>query len=124
METSLSAKEICTIIKASKDSGVKSIIAPGLTIEFYPHRNEASESHRNADPGILHEAILDAHERVAEVGTGNPEIPAGWGDQAEMFDKQVISDAEESALMVDDPMAFERHIVARDIERNRMMEHG
>jgi hypothetical protein len=115
METSLSAREICTIIKASKDSGVKSIIVPGLTIEFYPHRNEASESHRNVESGIPVEI------RVAEVET---KIPAEWGDQAEMFDKEAISDAEESALMVDDPMAFERHIVSRDIERNRMMEHG
>ena len=124
METSLSSKEICAIIKISKHAGVKSITIPGVTIEFYPHRNEASESHRNADTGILHEAIFDSLEKEAEVGTGNPEIPPGWGDQAEMFDKEAISDAEESALMVDDPMAFERHIVSRDIERNRMMENG
>lgn len=115
METSLSAKEICSIIKASKDAGVRSINIHGLTIEFYPHRNEASESHRNVNTGNTEETV------GAEVAT---RIPSGWEEQAKLFDEQAVSDAEEAALMVDSPLVYEKEVVFRDMERNRVMGNG
>jgi len=111
METSLSAQDICNIIKASKNTGIKNLEIPGLTLEFFPRRNEATDQQRNVASGI-------AETADAEVGQ---QIPAEWRKQAELFDEKAVSDAEDAALMVDDPMQFEQQVVLRDIERNRVM---
>lgn len=110
METSLSAKDICNIIKASKNSGLKNIEIPGLTLEFFPRRNGDIDQRRNAVSGIAEAANAEVNQ-----------LPAGWREQAELFDEKAVSDAEDAALMVDDPMQFEQQVVLRDIERNRVM---
>jgi len=40
----------------------------------------------------------------------------------ELMDESTMDDAEEAQLMIDDPLAFERMQIQRDIERNRFVD--
>ncbi len=46
-------------------------------------------------------------------------IPSEWGDQAQLTSDGAMDAAEESDLMIRDPLAYEDAVIRRDIERNR-----
>lgn len=100
----LSADEICRIIKACKGSGIAELKFASLSLSFIQsQRNEiAATPRQESDP---------------------PSVPDGITDQdkhdAFMVDKDLEQEAEEAQLMIDDPRAFERVQISKQMERHR-----
>jgi hypothetical protein len=110
----LSAKDICQIIKSCKQAGVENLKLADIEIRFSSQRNESAPTHRNGDAVVVEEEFPP---------TEDPQ-PLGNADLMKQMDEQAVSEAEESQLAIEDPLAYERHIIRRDIERNRDMMNG
>lgn len=102
-KNSLSASEICRILKACHSYGVASFEYQGITFNFHPRRNEDAEM-----PG----PAADQTESIVEDIFGER-------DQAQLMDDSSSLEAEEAQLLIDDPFSFERSQIDRHIERAR-----
>jgi hypothetical protein len=101
----LSAKDICQIIKECQGTGVSHIKLGDLSIEFHPHRNEAAaDSGQNADHGPLVVNELDNNKSLST-----------------MMNDELLEEASVTQLMIDDPLAYEKFQMSKDIERNRQL---
>lgn len=100
----LKASEICKIIKACKAAGVQKLTYMGLEISLEPRQG----------PG-------DVTEQASSV---NHEIPV-MSEQTqtiEMLDESSLLDAEDAQLLIDDPFAFEKAQMRKDVERARRLD--
>jgi hypothetical protein len=100
---SLSADDICRIIKQCQDSGIEDFKFQDLTFKFHPRRNEDA-----ATPG----QVTDSQDRVSEISQPNLM-------ETKLADETSMLEAEEAQLMIDDPYGFERAQVAKHLELNR-----
>lgn len=110
----LSGKEICQIIKTCKQSGVDFFKHADIEISFSPRRNEEVQTHRNGDAVVVEHTFPP---------TEDPK-PLGNADQMKQMDEQAVSDAEENQLLIEDPLAYERLTISRDIERMRELRNA
>ena len=104
----LSPKDICDIIKTCREADVTKLSYIGLDISLNPRRNEDT-----AHLGPVAETII------------LPQPQPVTDDDArsiKMLDEQTQDDAELTQLMIDDPYAYEKLQISKDIERNRMIE--
>lgn len=105
---SLSAADICRIIKQCHASGVAEVNLPGgVSFKFHPRRNEGADQLGPASDYVEKPAV------VSENSEAN-------ADQVKMFDEENMLEAEEAQLLIDDPFAFEKVQMDRHIERARM----
>jgi hypothetical protein len=106
---SLSASDICRIIKQCHASGVAEVNLPGgVSFKFHPRRNEDADQLGPAS---------DYTEKTFPVVS---EFPEANTDQVRMMDQENMLEAEEAQLLIDDPFAFEKVQMDRHIERARM----
>jgi hypothetical protein len=103
----LSAADICRIIKQCHTSGVASFAMSGVTINFHPRRNEDA-----AMPG----QASDYQEPTTVVS----EFSESQRDQAELMNEDTLLEAEEAQLLIDDPHGFEKAQMDKHIERARI----
>ena len=103
----LSAEEICRIIESCKNAGVQDLEISGLKLSFLPRRNVEA-----VEPG----------QATSVVPTTTSELTPKDATDIELMDQSTMDDAEEAQLMIDDPLAFERIQIQRDIERNRFVD--
>lgn len=101
---SLSAADICRIIKQCHASGVEEFSFHGMAIKFHPHSNGDSTSIGQAVEGSETTTENFSEER----------------DKAELMDNEILREAEEAQLLIDDPQAFEKSQIDRHIEKARM----
>lgn len=105
---SLSATDICRIIKQCHVSGVQEFAFEGMSFKFHPRRN--------GDADQLGQAS-DYAEKSDNVVSSFSEAK----DQAQLMDEDAMFEAEEAQLLIDDPLAFEKLQMDRHIERARTM---
>ena len=103
---SLSANDICRIIKQCHASGVSEFDFQGMSFKFHPRRNEDAVM-----PGQASD-----HKNTPVVS----EYEEGQRDQAELMDNESLLEAEEAQMLIDDPFAFEKSQIDRHIEKARM----
>lgn len=106
---SLSASDICRIIKQCHTCGVEDFSFQGMTFKFHPRRNE--------DAAKLGPA---SDNKVDETTNVESNFSEETRDQARMFDEENLLEAEEAQLLIDDPLAFEKVQMDRHIEKARM----
>jgi hypothetical protein len=104
-KNSLSATDICRIIKACQTSGVAEVTLDGLHLVFNSRRNESAEV---PGPATDHTTLPIVEDIFGE------------RDQAKLMDDNSLLEAEEAQLLIDDPLAFERSQIDRHIERARL----
>lgn len=103
----LSAADICSIIKQCRGSGVSEITFQGLTLKFHSQGNENAVGQSNA--------------KGSEIGTDTELLPPlAQAEQVELMDQEALLEAEQAQLLIDDPVGYERMQIARDIERGRV----
>lgn len=100
----LSASDICRIIKQCQGTGVSKITIGDLSIEFESHRNEAAVS--------------------GQITDHNPEISPEQTIEAEFLSKELAEAAYIAQLQIDDPLAYEKLIFSKDLERNRLLHEA
>lgn len=103
----LSAAEICRIIKVCKNAGVQDFEFSGLKLSFLPRRNEE---------------VVEPGQVTSTVSTEASEKTPQDAPNLSPMDENAFEEAEEAQLMIDDPLAFERMQIQRDIERNRLID--
>lgn len=109
METrGLSAKDICQIIKSCSSAGVDFFKYADIEIKFHPNRNEDAPIQRHEEVGTNENLPIEEPHPIGEAVMVIREM-----------EEKALDDAFESQAMVDDPLAFEKDIIARDIERQR-----
>jgi hypothetical protein len=96
MGTDFNAKDICSIIKACKDSGVKHLSLGELSIKF-----DASERGLPVD--------ISPHS----VANSNVEPPKQIITPMDREQERIL---EETRLMIEDPMGYEQRIMDGDID--------
>ncbi len=101
---SLSAEDICRIIKECKESGVADFSYKDLTLKFHSRRNEDAVA-----PGPVED-----HETVVYDSKSK--------ENAELMNEQALRDAEEAQLLIDDPYGHERNRIAKSLESQRLEE--
>ena len=101
---SLKASEICKIIKACKVAGVHSLSYNGLELEFTPPQGQEVAT-AQVSPVEFDFTKLSEKE--------NPE------NTMRMLDEDSLMEMEESQLLIDDPLAFEKSQERKSLERNR-----
>ena len=110
METKgLSANDLCRIIGKCSEAGVEVLKLADIEIKFRSKRNESVPLQSHEEAGM--KEILPIIEPIPITEEAVQVI-------REMEDK-ALDDAFEAQAMVDDPLAFESGIIARDIERQR-----
>ena len=105
MDKRLSAVEICKIIKACRLAGVSEFSYSGIELKFH-----------SLGPVSVNEAGQPVSPSEANI----PIFPDN--QEARLMNEQTLDDAEEAQLLISDPYAYERMQVARDIERNRVLD--
>jgi len=103
----LSADDICRIIEACKQAGVQEFEHSGLKLSFLPRGPVEVEV-----PGQAPSPVVE---------TGASEKPITTKTDLDLMDQDALDEAEEAQMMIDDPYAFERLQIQRDIERNRVV---
>lgn len=112
---SLSASDICRIIKQCHASGVAEVNLPGgVSFKFHSRRNESADQLGPASDYIEKSSV------VSDFPEARTDQEKRDSDQAMMFDENNMLDAEEAQLLIDDPFAFEKVQMDRHIERARM----
>lgn len=104
----LSADEICRIIESCKNAGVQDLEITGLKLSFLPRRNVEVDQ-----PGQASSVVTE---------TTASELTPKDAKEIDLMDQTSMDEAEEAQLMIDDPLAFERLQIQRDIERNRLVD--
>lgn len=105
MEISLSAADICRIIKQCHVSGVNKLEMGGLVISFQSRRNEIADQPGQASDHTIDNVVSPINEAQA--------------DEMELMDKEALQEAEEAQMMIDDPSGFEKMQMRQHLERNR-----
>lgn len=103
---SLSANDICRIIKQCHTSGVQDFEFQGMKFTFHPRRNEDAVSSGQASDHTQHSVVSETSEAKYDV---------------ELMDQEAMLEAEEAQMLIDDPLAFEKAQIDRHIERARTM---
>lgn len=110
----LSAGDICRIIKQCQGSGISELSYLGLSLKFHSHRNESADGDRNAS---AHEPVVnDLGEAPLQ------ELSKETKEEAELMNREALEEAEISQLLIDDPAAYEKMVMDRDIERVRVTQ--
>jgi hypothetical protein len=104
---SLSANDICRIIKQCHTSGVQDFEFQGMKFTFHPRRNGDAVSSGQASDHTQHIPV------VSETSEANHDV--------ELMDQEAMLEAEEAQMLIDDPLAFEKAQIDRHIERARTM---
>lgn len=102
---SLSAEDICRIIRECKESGISEFVYHDLNLKFHPRRNEDAFA-----PG----QVKDHETVVSEFSPKDKET-------AELMNDQALKDAEESQLLMDDAYGYERSQISKSLERQRVI---
>lgn len=103
MADHLSAKDICLIIKSCKSANVAEITVGGLSLKFHPSGPKD---------------VTEPSQAVSHVEMAANPIPAE--QTMEPMNEQALLDAEEAQMLIDDPFAYERSQMLKDLERNRV----
>jgi hypothetical protein len=104
---SLNANDICKIIKQCDVSGVSEFQYEGMSFKFLPRRNEeAVQLGQATDPELFEAAVA---EKTPELGS------------AQFMNEDLMEEAEEAQLLIDDPQAYEKLQIDRHIEHGRQM---
>lgn len=100
----LKSKDICAIIKACKQAGVREFRYRGLELKFL----EVDPPHLAAD------------QRQPEVGVQIIERPTQTPEKIEMTteDEEALREMRTQQLMMEDPSAFEQYIADGMMEKN------
>lgn len=101
---SLSAADICMIIKSCRENSVTEISLPEIAIKFRGHSNDLALT-----PG------QESDFAPANVSQISPETQK----QADEVDRALAMDAEQSQMIIDDPRAYEQSLIDQDVERSR-----
>jgi hypothetical protein len=100
----LSADDICKIILTCKESGVSEISCLGIELVFHA-------------PGQGH--VIEPSKAVSQPEMASNPFPQEK-QEAQLMNEQALDDAEEAQMLIDDPFAYERAQMLRDVERNRV----
>ena len=102
---SLSANDICRIIKQCHTSGVQDFEFQGMKFTFHPRANGDAVSPAQASDHTQHSVVSESPEAI----------------NAELMDQEALLEAEQAQMLIDDPLAFEKAQIDRHIERARTM---
>lgn len=96
----MSARDLCLIMKACKDAGVRKFTFDTLSLEFSGSQSqfEPPTNVSASQPQTIFDPTLSAPETLL-----TPQ------------DKELLQEAAESQLLIDDPAAFEEHMIGRDV---------
>jgi len=100
----LSAADICKIISECKGAGVAELCLGPLQLKFHPQGKEGALM-----PG-------KAGDESAE-----PLVSGPISENADLMNMEAFEDAAEAQLLIDDPLAYERSQIHKDIERGRVL---
>lgn len=119
METKshLQASDICRILKQCEQSGVSELRYLGLHVTFSSRRNESLEKLGQA-------SSIPSPDPFHEVMSATDKIVVKQQDEARLMDEDLLLEAEEAQLLIDDSLAFEKVQIDRHIERARTMNEN
>jgi hypothetical protein len=99
IKSDLRLTRILAIIEACHQTGVSSFELGRLKITFDRNQGALNQGH----------TIQDGSSAVSD-------------NKVDIFNQQIIEDAEHAQLMIDDPLGYEQAQAMRDVERQRQRE--
>ncbi len=102
---SLSASDICRIIKQCGESFVSEIEIEGFRAKFYPP--------------VIEDTVEESHptDEKQKLVSNIPNLEIK--DEMTVMDQDLLDEAEEAQALIDDAASYEKMQVARHIERRR-----
>ena len=101
----LSVEDICKIVSLSSQAGVSEFQFGGLVLKFHP---------------LGQAGVMWPSQAVGQVADG--EKSASTDLRTSLANEQALSDAEEAQTLIEDPFAYERSVMLRDLERKRAQD--